>query len=104
MKIQTVIENDVLDISSRLKEVDLSYFVVFNHERNVFEVHSNQQVRESYCFTIPFEKLDERTIFYARKTHVSRKDELIKELDMQNKKNEEEKIKQTINNLKEVIE
>ena len=103
MKNQIVIESDNLCISKRLKEVDLSYFIIFNLSRKKFEVHSNSQRGGSYCFTIPYDALDERTIFLARKTRVERRDEVIREMDRENEKREKRLYADAVDRLKEVL-
>ena len=103
MKNQIVIDGDVLDICSRLKEVDRSYFVTYNISRKKFEVHSSQQKGGSFCFTIPYDFLDERTVEYARKSSISRKNEIIKEMDKQNEKLQKKQFDDAIDHLKEVL-
>ena len=62
------IDNDVFFIANRLKEIDCSYEIYYNLDFKCYEVHSNEQKKNTYCFRVPFDVLDERTIFYARKT------------------------------------
>ncbi len=47
------IKTDPLFISERLKEIDQSYFLVFNTIKNKYEVHSSEQKGCSYCLTCP---------------------------------------------------
>ena len=104
MKKQALVEGDVFDICNRLKELDDTYYVVYNLETAKFEVHSAYQKCGSYCFTIPYSQLDDRTIYFARKTSVARKDELIRELDKENEERERTLQKQAVERLKEVLE
>ena len=104
MKNHIVIENDNLYILERLKEIDESYFIVYNTLTSKFEVHSSGQIGGTYCFTIPYSTLDERTIDFAKKTRVERRDEIIKEIDRVNEKREKEVYKEAINHIKEVLE
>ena len=103
MKNLIKIESDCFDICSRLKDVDPTYQVFFNLNRNCFEVHSYSQTKSSYCFTIPFDQLDERTIDYAQRTMVENKDKIIKEIEEHNKRVEEKNLKMQVNALKELI-
>lgn len=103
MKNQIVIDSDNLFILERLKEIDKSYFIIFNLIRKKYEVHSSSQKGNSYCFTIPYNTLDERTIEYARKTRIERRDEVIKEMDRENEKREKNLYKQAVDQLKEVL-
>jgi hypothetical protein len=85
-KMNIEIKQDVFDITKRLKEIDESYFVVFNLNRNKFELHSSQQHPSSYCLTFPFNTLDERAITLANKTRKENKDKLIKEMEEENQR------------------
>ncbi len=97
------IESDVFFICQRLKEVDESYQVFYNLRTESYEVHSSEQQKNSYCFKIPFDRLDERTIDYAVKTRSENRDKLLKEIELNNKRIEERNIKNQINLLKEVL-
>lgn len=103
MKNQIVLDSDPLFICERLKEVDKSYYVVYDFSKNKFEVHSSEQRGGSYCFTVPFDTLDERAITFAKKTSVLRQDEVIKEIDLENQKLERNIQKKAVERLKEVI-
>lgn len=63
-----VVENDLYFIASRLKEIDPTYFVVYNVRRGGYEVHSNGQRGNTLCFVVPYPELDARTIEYAKRT------------------------------------
>jgi len=104
MKKQKVIKSDVFDICKRIKELDESYYIVYNFDRNRFEVHSNAQRGSSFCFVIPYEQLDARTIEHARRTNIARKDKLIEEIDKANEKRLADIKKETFNHLREVLE
>lgn len=93
MKIE--IKNDLFDIANRLKQIDKDYFVLFNTNKKVFELHAKNQAYNSYCLTFPFDVLDERAITLTLKTRVQNKEKLIKEMEEQNqelKKQEEQKL------------
>ncbi len=93
------IENDCYFICQRLKEIDPSYEVFYNNGH--FEVHSFEQIKNSYCFTVPFDKLDSRTIDYALKTRSNNRDKIIAEIEKNNQLVYENYIKNTVNLLKE---
>ena len=103
MKNKIVIKSDNLCICDRLKEVDPTYYIIFNLARKKFEVHSSCQRGGSYCFTIPYDALDERTIFYARKSRIERKDEVIREMDKENERREKRLYQDAVDRLKEVL-
>ncbi len=77
------ITNDVHDISNRLKEIDGSYFVVFNTTKNCFEVHSTKQ-KQTFCVRVPYKCLDKRTIDLILKTRRENFDKIVAEIDKQN--------------------
>lgn len=80
------IKSDVFDIVNRLCEIDHTYFVVFDTKKQKFELHSSNQPFGTYCLTIPYECLDERTITLALKTRSQNKDALIAEMEQNNQK------------------
>ena len=99
MKKSFEIYSDCQDIVKRLKEIDKDYFVVYNITRKTFELHNRAQEEGTFCLTLPFDTLDERTIDLALKTQSFKRDELIKELDEQNEKLEKAKKKDILNEM-----
>ncbi len=93
------IENDCYFICQRLKEIDPSYEVFYKNGR--YEVHSFEQVKNSYCFTVPFGELDSRTIDFALKTRSSNREKIIAEIEKNNQLLYEKNIKDQVNLLKE---
>lgn len=57
MKIK--IESDVFDIVKRIQEIDDGYYILFDLNKQKFEVHNCKQPN-SYCFTYPYDNLDLR--------------------------------------------
>lgn len=86
MKIK--IEEDLFDIVNRLREIDEEYFVVFDEKRDCFEIHNSKQ-ENTYCLTVPFDKLDGRTIDLVKCTSVEYSDNIIDDIDNNNNKIEE---------------
>lgn len=80
---------DTHDICSRLKEIDCNYFVVYNSNRECFEVHNSSQ-KNSYCLTVPFKSLDCRTISLTLKTRREFLEKILNEIDQNNEKLERE--------------
>ena len=62
------VTDDVYFVASRLKEIDPTYYVVYNLVRRRYEVHSDEQKGGSMCFVVPYGVLDARTVEYARRT------------------------------------
>ena len=103
MKNQTIVHSDTFYISQRLKEIDNSYFIVFNFDKGKFEIHSSAQAGDSYCLTVPYPILDERTIDLVRKTSSANLDSMIQEMEKQNEESEKKRVKESVDILKEVI-
>jgi len=83
-----LIERDVLDISRRIREeVDETLFVCWNTLYDRFEVHSLDHFPTTYAWTVPFNRLDERTIKRARRNNIRmRGQEIFREVDEANEK------------------
>ena len=103
MKHLIKIENDVYFICQRLKEIDESYEVYYNLLTKSYEVHSNAQIKNSYCFKVPFDVLDERTLWHARKTSIENRDKIIAEIEKENYLLEQKNIKKQVEMLKEAL-
>ena len=83
MKIK--IESDVFDVSKRIKEIDENYFIMFNLNNNKYELHCASQPN-TYCFSYPYEDLDERFIDMIYKTNIANIDNIIEQIDNNNAK------------------
>lgn len=90
------INTDNLFILERLREIDKSYFIVFNTKFNRYEVHSSRQAENTFCVGLPFLTLDERVIDFVQKTRIENIEKLLDEIEKNNKK-------QTINNQKNIL-
>lgn len=102
MNNQILLENDPYYISSRIKEVDENYYIVYSPARGCFELHNSKQLFSTFALTIPYEQLDERTIFLARKTRRENSDKLIKEMDEHNSRLEKKMKERAFEQIKEV--
>lgn len=78
-----IIESDMFDIVKRLKQIDQSYFVVYDNIKNRYEVWS-EEVQKVLCFVVPFNTLDARTIVYANKTNSSNAQKIYQEIEKYN--------------------
>ena len=67
-----LIKDDLYSIAKRIKEIDPDYFIVFNRKTGKYEVHSTANKGwDTYCFTVPYSRLDARTLSICRKTNVA---------------------------------
>ena len=103
MKNQTLLESDPFYICSRIKEIDENYFFIYNFDKNRFELHNSSQKGSTFSLAIPFDVLDERTLFLAKKSRIENMEKIIKEMDEENLKREQKLKKQAFEQIKEVI-
>jgi hypothetical protein len=69
----TWISHDLYDIAGRIREIEPGYFIMRNHRTGKFEVHStDNKGKTTYCFTVPYDELDARTLAHCRETSVTR--------------------------------
>lgn len=94
MKIK--IESDVFDICNRIKEIDDGYFILYNIKNNKYEIHNFKQLN-SYCLTVPYDELDEKTLKSILETKIEYIDNIIEEID-NNNKIEERKSNESVKN------
>ena len=83
---KTPIVTNVFWIPERLREIDDGYFVLRNHETKQFEIHHRRQPHNTYCLTVPYDELDERTLHLVRKTRICHVEKLLSEMDENNQK------------------
>lgn len=87
-----VVENDMFDIANRLKKIDDKYFIVRNFVKHRYEVHYKRNFN-SLELVVPYDILDERTIYLVLKTRMENRHKILEEMEKENKKLEMEKIK-----------
>lgn len=78
-----IIENDVFDIANRLKEIDETYYILYDKIKCRYEVWSKDIVN-ILCFVVPYNTLDARTIMYAQKTNSNNAQKLFEEIEKNN--------------------
>ena len=86
------IEKDLFSISQRLKEIDTRYEVYRNTLASRFEIY----IERALQFVVPFQKLDARTLEFARKTRIERRMQIMKEIDEHNERIERQKEKEIL--------
>ncbi len=102
MKDYTIIEHDPLFITDRLREIDKTYFVLYNLKLKRYEVHSSGQAGGSYCFSLPYSSLDERAVTQCLRTRRENIDKVIKEMDDENEKLQKRLVRKAIEKYVEV--
>jgi len=81
-----LVNSNVFDIPRRLKEIDEGYFVLFNPDNQKYEIHHSGQKDNTYCFTIPYDELDARTIDLVYKTKIENFRANLEEMKRKNEK------------------
>lgn len=102
MKIKIL--SDVYNIAKRIKDIDKYYYLVFNTSTNKFEVHNSYQVGGSFCLTIPYDFLDERTLNLVNQTRVENIERILNEIENNNKLKESADKTCTLNQFDEILE
>lgn len=78
------VKSDVFNINIRIKQIDSSYFILWNRISQKFEIHSKEQKGGSFCLELPFNCLDARTLEYVRKYRSQNAKEIFAEIDKEN--------------------
>ncbi len=77
----------VYDIPRRLREYDPSLFVVRNHRRRRFEVHSVDNKGSTFCCDVPYDQLDSRVEEAVKRGNIRvRGPQIFQEIDEYNER------------------
>lgn len=90
------IQNDLYEISERIKKIDERYRVFFDTDRQKFIV-----TVENVIVVIPYEELDQRTIDYLYYTRWENADKVIEDVDRHNERLREESLKRAQNEVED---
>ena len=77
------IESDVFDITKRIKDIDEGYYIVFDTNKEVYELHCKNQFN-SFCLTVPYDVLDDRLLDFINYTDIRNIDNIINDIDINN--------------------
>ena len=97
------ITTNVFDIPQRLKEIDPTLFVLWNGERERFEVHCSENKGNTLVMVVPFNELDSRTIDHIKKNMQMRNEGLLRIIDENNRKVEERLERERKNWIQDVV-
>lgn len=92
MKIK--IESDVFDIAKRVKQINENYYILFDTSKQKFELHSKEQ-QNSYCFSYPFQNLDNRFLDLVYTTNIEYIDNIVEDIDNNNREIEQREKQKT---------
>ena len=83
------ISHDLFNIVKRLKQIDKNYFVLYNKKSQKYEVHYKRNFG-TLELVLPFDRLDKRAIDLVLKSKIENKQKLLKEMEENNKKLEQQ--------------
>lgn len=83
---KTPVITNVHNIPERLREIDAGYFVLRNHDTQTFEIHHREQPHNTFCLTVPYDELDERTLQLVLKTRICNAEKLFSQMEEHNRK------------------
>lgn len=99
----TIVSSNVYCIPERVKEYDPSYFVVWNNRKEQFEIHSTDNVGDTFCMSIPYKELDDRVIKMLYKNDLRNRGSVIfDEIDKENEQLEKSKDREIKNHIKDI--
>lgn len=99
----SIVKNDIFNISNRIKSIDKKYYIVYNHNKNRYEVHYNR-AHNTYELSVPYKILDARTIDLVLKTKIQHQKEILEQIEQDNLKLTQKKQKEVIEKVREKYE
>lgn len=91
------------DIPERIREYNAHMFVCFNRVEQRYEVHSLDQVGDSYCTTLPYKELDVRSVRFIWENDIRvHGEEIFRRLDREEAKREKQKAREYQNWVRDV--
>jgi hypothetical protein len=98
----SLISSDLYDISGRIRDIEPGYFIVRNHKTGKFEIHSTDNIGDTYCLTLPYAELDARALSYCAERCISRGGyKRVLDIDKHNKLIDEKKERAFENEMKD---
>lgn len=88
-----LVEHDLYGIAERITAIESGYFIVYDTRAGRYEVHSADNKGNTYCFTVPYDALDCRTLDYCERTLVAKTDQLLRDMEKNNAKIDENRHK-----------
>ena len=79
-----LIEHDLYGIAERIQDIEDGYFIVFDSRSGRYEVHSAYNKGSTYCFSVPYDALDARTLDYCHRTRIANTDRILAEIEKTN--------------------
>lgn len=85
-----IVETSVTRVPERLEQIDPNLFVCFNTKTQRFELHSLGNKTDTFCFSVPYDTLDDRMIEVFCRSNIRTRGirEIIREIDQENEERE----------------
>ncbi len=99
-----VVEGDLFDISSRIKEIDENYFIFYSYRFRRYEIHSRAQRGNTLALVLPYDRLDARALTLVRRTRADRAAALALEIERENEKIRRKSLDGTIKRVEKEVE
>lgn len=96
-----LVTNDLFGIANRLKEIDASYFLVFNELLKRYEVHSSDNKGNTLAVVCPYPVADARLLTLVKSTRRHNADILLKSIEENNEKLEKRAEKKKLDDTKD---
>lgn len=81
---------DVFNVSGRLRELNKNYYLMYDVVTNRYEVHNDEYKPATLAFSIPYDRLDARTVEYVAVQMGKRPYEVLEEIERNNERIERE--------------
>ena len=78
------IKSDIYEIVNRLKKIDKGYFVLYNNDKKLFELHHKLQ-KPTYLISL-YDKLDRRSVVKTYNSLAKNSLQIFKEIEKTNNK------------------
>lgn len=99
----TEIKSNVYHIPERLKEIDPTFFVAWNNKKQRIEIHCSENKGNTLYMVVPFNELDSRIIDHVKQNMKLRDYGLLKVIEENNRRLEQEAEKERKNWIKDVV-
>lgn len=99
-----IVSHDVYEISKRIKDIDRYYYIVYDTSKTCYEIHNSSQIDSTYCLTIPYNQLDDRTLQYVRETSSANIEIILEKIEKENKLRENAQVRSVLSQFNESIE
>ncbi len=97
-------EEDLFDISARIKSIDENYKIYFNGETRRFELH-HSKTKPTFQLVFPFDRLDKRALDYTLESAIKNRELILEKIEKRNdetRKENERKLFEKIMNQIEI--